>query len=59
MDRLPWSQIRELFAEDELEVNRLFAAASSQFEQAYNNDYTAIAAVESRRRGSLVGGAAL
>ena len=25
----------ELFAEDELEVDRLFAAASSQFEQAY------------------------
>ena len=37
----------ELFAEDELEVDRLFAAASSQFEQTYNNDYTskAIAAV--------------
>ena len=34
-------------AEDELEVDRLFAAVSSQFEQAYN-DYTskAIAAVE-------------
>ena len=42
-------------AEDELEVDRLFAAVSSQFEQAYNNDYTskAIAAVESRRRGTL------
>ena len=26
----------ELFAEDEVEVDRLFAAASSQFEQAYN-----------------------
>ena len=47
----------ELFAEDELEVDRLFAAVSSQFEQAYN-DYTskAIAAVQSvcsRRHGSL------
>ena len=30
----------ELFAEDELDVDRLFAAASSHFEQAYNNDYT-------------------
>ena len=48
-------QIMELFAEDELEVDRLFAAASSQFEQAYNNDYAskAIAALESRRRGTL------
>ena len=42
----------ELFAKDELEVDRLFAAASSQFEQAYNTS-KAIAAVESRRRGSL------
>ena len=30
----------ELFAEDEPEVDRLFAAVSSQFEYAYNNDYT-------------------
>ena len=45
----------ELFAEDELEVDRLFAAVSSQFEQAYNNDYTskAVESVCSRRRGSL------
>ena len=49
---LRWS---ELFAEDELEVDRLFAAVSSQFEQAYNNDYTskAVESVCSRRRGSL------
>ena len=55
MDGLLGSQIMEFFAEDELEVDRLFAAASSQFEQAYNNDYTskAIAAVE-----SVLGGAA-
>ena len=33
MDGLLGSQIMEL------EVYRLFAAASSQFEQAYNNDY--------------------
>ena len=45
----------ELFAEVELEVDRLFAAVSSQFEQAYNNDYTskAVESVCSRRRGSL------
>ena len=46
MDSLLGSQIMELFAEDELEVDRLFAAASSQFEQAYNTS-KAIAAVES------------
>ena len=37
MDGLLGSQIMELFAEDELEVDRLFSAASSQFEQAYNS----------------------
>ena len=36
MDGFLGSQIMELFAEDELEVDRLFAAASSQFEQVYN-----------------------
>ena len=38
--RLTGSQIMELFAEDELQVDRLFAAASSHFQQAYNNDST-------------------
>ena len=52
MDGLLGSQIMELFAKEELEVDRIFAAASSQFEQAYNTS-KAIAAVESRRRGSL------
>ena len=47
MDGLLGSQIMELFAEDELEVDRLFAAASSQFEQAYNTSKA------SRRRSSL------
>ena len=37
MDGLLGSQIMELFAEDEVEVDRLFAVASSQFEQAYNS----------------------
>ena len=36
------------FAEDELEVDRLFAAASSQFEQAYIYQQGS-----SRQRGSL------
>ena len=38
---------------DELEVDRLFAAASSQFEQAYNTIAAASSRECSRRRGSL------
>ena len=47
----------ELFAEDELEVDRLFEAANSQFEQAYNNEYTskAIAAVVESVLGANAG----
>ena len=50
MDGLLGSQIMELFAEDELEVDRLFAVASSQFEQRlYQQSYS----TGSRRRSSL------
>ena len=37
MDGLLGSQIMELFAEDELEVDRLFSAASRQFGLQFDN----------------------
>ena len=55
MDGLLGSQIMELYAEDELEVGRLFAAASIHFEQAYNSRVFVLGGLANVKVGGAAG----